>query len=468
MKDNNAPAVAPGFEDLPTVSSPDWSVPNVVVHASEDSVTPVAGAVLWGPLLDHLNVVDEADRRGVRPIGPGGYTGGECYRALIEVLLAGGDFVSDRSLLADEATQKLRGPHALPSHTTMWRFLAGADLGRVMRIAGTNKEMLRRAWGMGAAPKEGVLTIDPDATVVRTYGKEKEGSMHTYLGKPGLHPLVGVVGETGEVLAVRERGGNAQASRHLGSFTTECVNAIPKGARPNYQLWVRSDSAGYQREVIEAAERADAVWSVTAKQFPNVKQVIYSLAVDPNTVWEKAAGGEEARGSEVADTTFAFAQREVRLIVRRQPKEHGAQLSLDDLDGYRFHAIITNVPQWLGSAVDVEAHHRLRAGVPEDTIKALKNDYGFMHAPLENFFGNWSWHLSCALAHNIVVWLKVLALPESFRFCHGKRMRLLFLNLPARITRSARRLIVNLPRAYRYARAFNDALRRIRALPAFA
>lgn len=468
MKANTASAVAPGFEDLPTVSSPDWSVPNVVVQASEDSVTPVAGAVLWGPLLDRLNILDEADRRDVRPIGPGGYTGGECYRALIEIMLSGGDFISDRSLLADDATQRLRGPHALPSHTTMWRFVAGADLGRVMRIAATNKEMIRRAWAMGAAPIKGILTIDPDATVVRVYGKGKEGSVHTYLGKPGLHPLVGVIGETGEVVAVRERAGNAQAGRRLGSFTTECVNAIPKEARPNYQLWVRSDSAGYQREVIDAAEAADAAWSVTAKQFPNVKQAIYALATDPGTVWNKAKGDEGNAGAEVAEALFGFAGRDVRLIVRRKPKDPGAQLSLDDLDGYRFHAIITNIPAWLGSAIDVEAHHRLRAGIPEDTIKVLKNDFGFNHAPLENFFGNWSWHHACALAHNVVMWLKVLALPESFRFCHGKRIRLLFLNLPARITRSARRLIVNLPRAYRFAHVFNDALRRIRALPAFA
>ncbi|WP_039889342.1 hypothetical protein [Mycobacterium xenopi] len=42
---------------------------------------------LWGPLLDRLNVIAEADRRGLGGIGPGGYSGGQCYRALTEVLL---------------------------------------------------------------------------------------------------------------------------------------------------------------------------------------------------------------------------------------------------------------------------------------------------------------------------------------------------------------------------------------------
>ena len=52
------------------------AVARPVVTASEDSVTGVAGIVLWGELLDRLGLVGEADRRGLRPIGPGGYTGG--------------------------------------------------------------------------------------------------------------------------------------------------------------------------------------------------------------------------------------------------------------------------------------------------------------------------------------------------------------------------------------------------------
>lgn len=60
------------------LARPKSAVPTPVVTASEDDLTPVVGVVLWGPVLDRLNVVAEADRRGLRPIGPGGYTGGQC------------------------------------------------------------------------------------------------------------------------------------------------------------------------------------------------------------------------------------------------------------------------------------------------------------------------------------------------------------------------------------------------------
>ena len=78
------------------------AVAHPVASASEDSVTGVAGVALWGELLDRLGLVTEADRRCLRPIAPGGYTGGECYRAVVETQLAGGDFLADRALLADE------------------------------------------------------------------------------------------------------------------------------------------------------------------------------------------------------------------------------------------------------------------------------------------------------------------------------------------------------------------------------
>ncbi len=462
-------ATALAFElDDTIVKRPLRAVASPTVEAGEDSVTGVAGVVLWGELLDRLGLVDEGDRRSLRPIGPGGYSGGECYRAVVETQLAGGDFLADRSLLADEATQRLRGGHSLASHTTLWRFCAGADLGRASKAAAVNRAMLRRAWAMGAAPAPGLLTIDPDATWVSTYGPGKEGSAFSYKHEVGMSPMVGVCGETGDVLALRARGGDANPGRAMGSFIDECVAAIPAGCRGDYQLWVRVDSAGYRADVVEAAERHDAAFTITTRRYSNVAAAIEALATDPATVWTAAIGAEEAKGSEVAETMLRFAGRDLRMIVRRQRTAAGDQLSLDDLDGWRFHAIVTNIPPMLATAADVEHHHRLRGGPPEEAIRQLKDDFGLNHAPLENFYGNWLWWHASALAYNVGRWLRVLALPEAFRTCRGKRLRLSFLNVAARVVRTGRRTVLRLPRAYAHATAFIAALARLRELPAFA
>jgi hypothetical protein len=444
------------------------SVPAVVVTASAEDLTAVAGVALWGPLLDRLGVVADADRRGLRPIGPGGYTGGECYRALIETQLAGGDFLSDRTLLADDATAALRGTAALPSTATLSRFLGAATLGWTAKAAAVNRRMLARAWAAGAAPSGPIITIDPDATRVATYGAGKQGSAFDRTGQTGLSPLVGICAETGDVLAVRARGGAANDGRAMGRFIGECVGAIPPGARRGKRLWIRVDSAGYQRDMVDAADRHGAYFSVTARQLPNVTDAIYDVATNPATVWRPAADAEAEVGSEITETPFVFAGRRVRLIVRRQPRGHGAQLAFDDLDGWRFHALITNVPASFMSAVTVELAHRLRGGAPEEAIRQLKGDFGMNHAPVTGFFGNWLWWQAAALAYNVARWLRVLALPRSWHGCRGKRLRLGLLNIPARVVYSARRLYLRLPAAYQHAAVFIAALERIRRLPAFA
>jgi hypothetical protein len=458
------------FDAGVTLTGPRREVTAVKVTMSEEDVTGVAGAVLWGPLLDRLNLVDVADARQLRPIGPGGYRGGACYRTLVEVLLAGGEFLSDRSLL-EGVTETLRGDHEFPSHTTLFRFLAGAELGRAQKAAAVNRIMLARAWAMGAGPTGERITIDPDATLVGTYGPGKEGSTFTYRGETGLSPLIGVCGETGDVLAVRARGGNAHPGRALAGFIRECAAAIPLPLRRTSSLWVRIDSAGYQHDVFAACDAIGAVFSVTAPQRTNIRAAVDGLAIDPATVWQPALNAEGERGSEIAETVIDIGrrkndQRRLRLIVRRQPTRAGDQLSFNDLDGWRFHAIVTNITDT--PAVDIEAHHRLRGGIPEDAIRQLKEDFGLIHAPVQNFFGNWLWWHACALAHNVARWIRHLALPAEFRRCRGKRLRLAFFNVAARIVTHARQTWLRLPRSHAWADAFIEALTRIRALPAYA
>lgn len=90
-----------------------------------------------------------------------------------------------------------------------------------------NRTMLARAWASGAGPSGGMVTVDPDATLVDTYGPDKEGSKFSYRGEVGLSPLIGVCGETGDVLAIRARSGDAHPGRDNAGFIRECVSAIP-------------------------------------------------------------------------------------------------------------------------------------------------------------------------------------------------------------------------------------------------
>lgn len=85
------------------------------------------------------------------------------------------------------------------------------------------------------------------------------------------------------------------------------------------------------------------------------------------------------------------------------------------------------------------------------------------HAPVQPFFGNWLYWQAVALAHNVGLWLRTLALSKKYR---GKRLRLGFLNVAARLVRHGRRLHLRFGAAYRHPQAFTTALNRP-SLPAF-
>jgi hypothetical protein len=116
-----------------------------------------------------------------------------------------------------------------------------------------------------------------------------------------------MVGETGDVLALRARGGNASPRRNLPSFVTRCAAAIPIEARPRYQHWIRVDSAGFSEAVVDAATKHSAIFSITCVQNKRVRRAIEALTTDPTTTWVPAKEpGNEIIGSEVAETTYRF------------------------------------------------------------------------------------------------------------------------------------------------------------------
>ncbi len=257
-------ATATLFDAGELIARPRREAARPKAEIADEDVTGVAGVALWDPLLDRLNLVGVADARALRPIGPGGFSGCECYRTVVEVLLAGGEFLSDRSLL-EGATEVRRGDHAFPSDTTLFRFVAGADFGRAQKAAAVNRTMLERAWGLGRDLRAG-WSRSTSTRRCRHLRARQGSSTFTYRGEVGLSSLIGMCGETGDVLALRARGGNANPGRANAGFTGECNGAIPQAVRATRNLWVRVDSAGYQHDVFAVCEQFGAAFGVTAPQ----------------------------------------------------------------------------------------------------------------------------------------------------------------------------------------------------------
>jgi hypothetical protein len=107
---------------------------------------------------------------------------------------------------------------------------------------------------------------------------------------------------------------------------------------------------------------------------------------------------------------------------------------------YRYHAVFTDSPLPL---VDAETAHRAHA-VIEQVIADLKAG-PLAHLPSGRFTANAAWLVLAALAHTLTRAAGVLAGRTHAR-ARPATLRQDLIHVPARLARTARRLVLHLPR----------------------
>ena len=135
----------------------------------------------------------------------------------------------------------------------------------------------------------------------------------------------------------------------------------------------------------------------------------------------------------------------------------GSQLAL--FAKYSYHAFITDRD---GDTLDLETDHRRHAEI-ENAIRDLKYGVGLNHLPSGRFPANCAWLAVQVIAHNLARWTARIGLGE--RIVTTKTLRRRFFSLAGRLTRSARRLTLHLPRRWPWETQFSRALARLQAIP---
>ena len=249
--------------------------------------------------------------------------------------------------------------------------------------------------------------------------------------------------------------GNGAAKLFAGALATA------RSAGVSGRVLVRADSAYYRHDLIHAAIRAGAWFSVTARQDAKVSAAITAIDESawatinyPNAVFDQQLGGwiSTAQVAETSYTAFTSLgkgkQVTARLVVRRVKdlNQKVADNGQDQLfPTYRHHAFFTNSTL---DTVDADDAHRDHA-IIEQVIAELK-DGPLAHAPSGKFTANSAWLALAATAFNLARAAGVLA---SAR--HGKArwatLRRHLINVPARLASSARSLTIHLPRYWPWA-----------------
>ena len=446
------PAINPESEDTFSMRV-SHSLDAVAVTFDDGHLVADAGLMLAATLAQHLGLRELFDEHIDLGDAPGHAHVGDKAMTLVHSALAGGDSIDDADALRAGATQAVLG-HVVAAPSTLGVFLRSFTWGHARQLDKVAGALLGRAWAAGAGPGEAPFTIDVDSSIVETYGLKKQGgSKFTYNKVRGYHPLLAVVAGTGDVVHCRQRGGNANSGRGAAGFLTETFNRA-RAAGATGAITLRADSGFYAGSVAAACRAADVRFSITVKLNPAIRKAIATIAED---AW--VAIPYFLDGADVAETTYRpFGKKAplVRLIVRRTKPTPGSQLAL--LVDYAYHALVTDR---LGETVAIEADHR-RHAVVEDAIRDLKYGVGMNHMPSGKFGANAAWLALNVMAHNLARWSSRVGLGESLIATDTLRRR--YLRAPGRITLSARKFTLHMPKRWPWAERFDSALANLRAI----
>ena len=115
-----------------------------------------------------------------------------------------------------------------------------------------------------------------------------------------------------------------------------------------------------------------------------------------------------------------------------------------------------------GETLELEAEHRSRRD-RECAVRDLTYGVGLNHLPSGRFAANGAWLTVQVMAHNLARWTARIGLGQQI--VTTKTLRRRVFALAGRITRSARRLTLHLPRRWPWEEQFSRALARLRAIP---
>ena len=422
--------------------------PNLVSHA---------GLVPAMRLAAQAGLVDLADHWLTVP-GGAGHAAGLKVSALVGGMVTGADSIADMAVLRHGGMGRLFTGVRAPS--TLGTFLRAFRFGHVRQLDAVAARFLTGLTHLSplVSTADEVTFVDIDDTVRATFGYAKQGAGYGYSGVKGLNAFLATASTASSapvIVATRLRKGSAHSARGAARLVGDAlVTTIKCGVAGTVVL--RADSAFYNRDVIAAAHRAGAHFSITARKDKAITAAISTIPDDawttiqyPNAVFDEQLR-QWVSDAEVAEIGFtAFTSRRkadhvtARLIVRRvrdANPDHVTENAQGELfPVWRHHAVFTDSPRPMLLA---EADHR-RHAIIEQVIADLKNG-PLAHLPSGNFAANSAWLVLAAMAFNLTRGAAALAGTRLAKATTGTIRRTL-IGVPARIATTARTVTLHLP-----------------------
>ena len=307
-------------------------------------------------------------------------------------------------------------------------------------------------------------TLDMDATLVAT---NKADSLFCYKSYKSYQPLNTWWYEQGIILHTEFRDGNVPAGFEQLRVFKEALECLPEAVN---RVRLRSDTAGYQHDllkycalgsnarfgVIEFAigcnvtkEFKKAVGEVEESEWRPIYKIVREKKEPTGVEWAEVCYVPNAIGHSKKGPEYRYlAKREV-MVEQQMLPGMDQQLSLPfptmESKGkrYKVFGIVTNM-DWEGEEL-IHWNHQ-RCGKSEEAHSVMKEDLAGGKLPSNDFGENAAWWWMMMLALNLNAIMKKLVLGKTWESKRMKAIRYWLINVPGRVVKRSRSLIIRLTR----------------------
>jgi hypothetical protein len=464
----------------------------------DKGLTSLSGLPIFLELATVIGLAKSVEKHLKIREGGQGWTDAQMIVALVLLNLAGGDCVDDlrilegdegfRRILARSETHGLKRKvrralqgrwrkerrRMVPSASATFRFLSGfhdeeqeklREPGKAF-IPASNQHLL----AMPAINKdfmgflqrrhpESLATIDMDATITETTKRE---ALYAYTGVKGYQPLNIYWAEQGVMVHTEFRDGNVPAGYQQKRVLIEALEQLPESVE---KVRLRSDTAGYQHDLLEYCYNGEnprfgrIEFAIGADVSPEFKKAVMAVKEgDWKPIYREDNGEKKETGRQWAEVCFvpneiAFSKKapEYRYLATREELK---QMELPDMQRelpfptacmgsgrYKIFGIVTNL-DWHGEEVIKWLYQR--CGASEEAHYAIKEELAGGRFPSKRFGENAAWWWIAILSFNLNAIMKRLVLEPSWATKRLKAIRFSLINLPGRVLRRSRQLVLRL------------------------
>jgi hypothetical protein len=394
-------------------------------------------------------------------------------------LLAGGTCLEHLELLRnDEAYLNALGARRIPDPTTAGDFCRRFDISQIITLMDVFNATRVALWQRQPKAFRRLAVIEADGTMVETTGECKQGMDINYKGQWGYHPLLISLANTGEPLYVVNRPGNRPSHEHAAVYLDRAIALCRRAGFK--KILLRGDTDFTQTAHLDRWDDAGDVQFIfgidamsnlyeIAEKLPKtawkelVRRAKYVVQTQPRqrpqNVKEKIVEEREFQNIRltkeyVAEFRYqpAKCDRTYRVVVVWKDLDvcRGQQKLFDD---QRCFFYITNDWETPTAEIVFSANKRCNQ---ENVIQQLKSGVHSFAAPVDNLLSNWAYMVMASLAWSLKAWMALL-LPDDGRWREKHReekrrllrmdfatFRQAFVNVPAQIVRTGRKIVCRL------------------------